>query len=90
MENKKTAILVLAILAAVVVTASGVYAANPQNAGAGSPYSGASYRYGMGPSMMGGYGGFPGGMMGGYGMMGNGQYWMQQYMSQYWNSTSTP
>ena len=89
MENKKAAILVLAVLAAVVVTASGVYAATGGHSTVPASYPGAEYGYGMGASMMGGYAGH-GGMMGGYGMMGNGQYSMPQYMWQWWNSTSAP
>ncbi|MDE1853840.1 MAG: hypothetical protein KGI38_08870 [Thaumarchaeota archaeon] len=89
MENKKAAILVLAIVAAVVVTASGAYAMGRQAPGAGSSYPGTTYRSGMGPSMMGGSAGYAGGMMGGHGMMGA---WdstgsMQQYMWRYWNSS---
>ncbi len=98
MENKKAAILVLAIVAAVIVTASGAYAMGRQATSQAAPYTGA-YPYGMGPGMMGGFGGpagYRGGMMGGYGMMGywNGTGATQQcprdYMWQYWNSTSAP
>ena len=90
MENKKAAILVLAIVAAVAVTAGGAYAMGRQVSGAGyaNYSSGTNYGYRMGPGMMGGY---AGGMMGGYqGMMGNNGYSMYQYMEHYWNSTSVP
>lgn len=93
MENKTAAILVLAIVAALVVTVSGAYAMGRQTPGVGSSYPYAGYASGMGGSF-----GYPGGMMGGYGanggygMMGegNGQYSMWQYMSHFWNSTSVP
>ena len=103
MENKKATILVLAIVAAVIVTASGAYAMGRQAPGVGSSYPSTTYRSGMGPSMMGGLSGYTGGMMGGstgyaqgmmggHGMMGawNGTNSMQQYMWHYWNSTSVP
>ena len=104
MENKKAAILVLAIVAAVAIAASGAYAMmGRQTAGPGSSYSNTTYRSGMGPSMMGGSfgysggmmgrsGGYAGGMMGGYGMMGtwNGTVSMRQYMWHYWNATTVP
>ncbi len=85
MENTKAAILVLAIAAALIVAASGAYAMGMQttrtNSYQGTPYGG----------MMGGSPGYTGGMMGGYGTMGSGcgSYAMHQYMSQYWNSTTT-
>ncbi len=98
MENTKAAILVLAIVASVAVTASATYATMGRQTVA-TP----AYGYGTGQSMMGGSG--YGGMMGGYsgysGMMGGngtmGAYCdqgdmnqsMLQYMKQYWNSTST-
>lgn len=96
MENKKAAVLVLAILAAVAITASGVYAMGRQAVGTGSSYPIAGYGSGVSPWMMGGSSGQAGGMMGGYGMMrdvngmGSMYQYMQQYMSRYWNSTYTP
>ena len=92
MENKNAAILVLAILAAVVITASATYAMmGKQAGGTGVPNPGATLGYGMGQSMMGGYSGSYG-MMGGHWMMGayGNHYGMYQYMRQYWNSTSAP
>ena len=75
MEKKTAAILMLALLGAVAVTAGGVYAMDRQS------YSGqnATYGHGMGPGMMGGRGGSPGGMMGG------GYAWsaMHEYMQNY-------
>ena len=94
MENKKAAILVLAIAAAVAITASGVYAMGRQTGGTGYSNPSATYGSWMGSGMMGGFGGHPGGMMGGYsgypGMMGSGGLSMYQYMQRYWNSTSVP
>lgn len=93
MENKKAAILVLAVVAAVAITAGGVYALGGQAGRTGYSVPGSSYGPWMGPGMTGRYGGSPGGMMGGYGypgMMGSGGHWMYQYMQQYWNSTSVP
>lgn len=94
MENKKAAILVLAIVAAVAITASGAYAMGRQTGGTGYSYPSATQGPWTGLGMMGGYGGYPGGMMGGYagypGMMGSGGYSMYQYMQHYWNSTSVP
>lgn len=96
MENKKAAILVLAMVAAVAITTGATYAMMDSQgtyAGAASPST--TYGSGMGPWMMGGYSGRAGGMMGGYGMMGNANgmssmyQYMEQYMSRYWNSTST-
>ena len=67
MENKKAAVLVLAIAAAVMIATGGVYAmAGGAAPGTGSPYSNVGREYGMGSCMMGGYGGFRGGMMGGW------------------------
>lgn len=90
MENKKAAMLVLAIAAAVIIATGGVYAmaggAAPRT---GSPYSNAGREYGMGSSMMGGYGGYRGGMMGGWNYPSMWQY-MQQFMDHLWNSTSFP
>lgn len=90
MENKKAAILVLAIAAAVAITAGGAYAMGRQTTNNFSPYAGTHYTSGMGSGMMGGY---AGGMMGGYngysGMMGSGSP-MYQYIRHYWNSTSVP
>ena len=55
MENKKAAMLVLAIAAAMIIATGGVYAmaggAAPRT---GSPYSNVGREYGMGPSMLGG------------------------------------
>ncbi len=95
MENKTAAILILAVVASVVVTAGAAYAMGRQNAFQASPYGG-FYGPGAGPSMMGGAYAYPGGMMGGYGMMGNPESMysmhgcMQQYMWHYWNSTTVP
>ncbi len=104
MENKKAAILVLAIAAALLIAASATYAMmSRQTQSTGSPYGS-----GTGPSMMGGSAGYSGGMMGGYGgysgmmgghgMMGgygaswNGTspYWCAQYAEHHLNSTSSP
>ena len=88
MENKKAALLVLAVVAAVAVTAGGAYALGMQSTVAPGTYDG----YGGGPSMMGGSYGYHGGMMGAYGQAGYPQA-MQGYMQQYiwdcWNSTAT-
>ena len=82
MEKKTAAILVLALAAAVAVTAGGAYALGAQAGPSGSPY------YGHG--MMSGWGGYPGGMMGG----ASGRYGMFQYMQQrawgWLNYTSAP
>ena len=102
MENKRAAILALAIAAVVALAAGATYAAvgRPMT---GSPDSNTGYAYGTGQSMMGGgaggmmggYGGYSG-MMGSHGMMGNvngssSMYqYMEQYMGRYWNSTSIP
>ncbi len=102
MENKKVAILVLAIAAALLIAASATYAmmgrqtqstGNPYGSGVGPSMMGGSTGYVGG--MMGGYSGQTGGMMGGYGMMGDlsgsSMYqYMQQHMWRYWNSTATP
>ncbi len=75
----------IAILAAVVVSAGVAYGANGFQS---STYGGMMGRSQYGGSMMGG-----GGMMGSGGMMGQGAYqgnYMQQYMQQHWNSTSMP
>ncbi len=94
MENKKAAILILAIVAAVIVTASGAYAMGRQTTTQTSSYSGATYPSGMGPGMMGTFGGQANhhGMMGGYGMMSNGASpcWCPEYAEHYLNSTSAP
>ncbi len=102
MENKTAAILVLAIAASMIVTASAAYAMGRQTTSTGSYASGTNFGYGMGRSMMGGLGNYQGGMMGGYGgyhggMMGawNGTYPMYQYMQQEharycWNTTAAP
>ena len=92
MENKRAAILVLVIVAAVAITAGGAYAMGRQTSGRWySP--GANYGYGMGSWMTGGSAGY-GGMMGGYGghsgMMGSYGTPMYQYMERYWNSTNVP
>src|SRR5574340_932876 len=105
MENKQAMILVLATLAAVVIATSATYAMgglrNPGSvspsptyrSGMGPSMMGGSVGYAGG--MTGGYSGQAGGMMGGYGMMGNANgagsmyEYMEQYMSHYWNSTST-
>lgn len=100
MENRKAAILVLAVLAALVVTAGGVYAAaGPETTRATSACAGAGYGYEAGPSMagrctgyegmMGGDANYDGGMMGGYGTLDCGQYSMPQFMWQWWNSMAT-
>ncbi len=95
MENKTAVIVVLVIVAALIVTASGAYAMGWQATSQGTRPN-TAYAEGMGPSMMGGFSGstgYRGGMMGGYGMMGNGASSMQQmwqYMSHFWNSTSSP
>jgi len=95
-ENKRAVILVLAIASAVLIVASGAYAMiGRQTEASGSSYPGSSYSCGMGPSMMGGFGGSYGGMMGNHGMMGTGyaQSMMenvQQCMWHHWNSTSAP
>ena len=91
MENKKAAILVLAIVAAVMIAAGGAYAMTGRGiASYANSYPSTVHWSGMGPSMMGGSAGYRGGMMGaGYGqssMMED----MQQYMWHYWNSTSVP
>ena len=53
MESKNAAILVLAALAAVVITASATYAMTGRPAGEiVGPNPGPTYGYGMGPSMM--------------------------------------
>jgi hypothetical protein len=94
MENKTAAILVLAIAAAVIVTASGAYAMSRQTAVQGNTYPSVAFGSGMGP--WGGSVGHQGGMMGdqgGHGMMmgsWSGQQSMQQYMWHYWNSTYSP
>ena len=94
MENKKAAILVLAIAAAVAITASGAYAMGRQTGATGYSHPSTTFGSWMGPGMMGGYGGQPGGMMGGYGgypgMMGSSGYSLYQYMQHHWNSTSVP
>jgi hypothetical protein len=93
LENKKAAILVLALVAAVVVTASGIYAMGARTTGQGYAGPITGIRSGMGPSMMSGSFGRAGGMMGGYGMMGYGQSSMQdmrESMWHYWNFTAAP
>jgi len=87
-ENKTAAILVLLLVAAVAITAGGVYAMGWQ----GGSGTGTASGYGM----MGGLTGYRGGMMAGHGMMGstNGPSGMLQYMKQYMerclNSTWVP
>jgi len=96
MENKKAVILVFAIAATVLITASWAYATmSRQPVVNGGSYPSSAYGYGIGLSMMGGFGGPYGGMMGSRGMMGTGYGQsmmenMQQYMWHYWNSTSAP
>ncbi len=75
MEKKTAAILVLAMLAAVAVTAGGAYAMDRQSYPTQSAASGSR----MGPGMMGGQSGHPGGAMGG-GFM---QQMMHGYMQNY-------
>lgn len=89
MENKKAAILVLAIVAAVAIAAGGAYAMGRPVTNTGYTYPNSGYRSGMGPSMMGGYGGYSGMMGNGYGMYSMHEY-MHEYMGHYWNSTSVP
>jgi hypothetical protein len=85
LENKKVAILVLAIAAALVISVGAAYAYGERTGMQSYVQPGTTNWGGMGPSMMGGSTGYRG-------MMGNGQYNMQQYMeecmSHYWNSTS--
>ena len=94
MENKKAAILVLAIIAALIVTASGAYAMGRGGNSAAGLSSGITGRSGIGPSMMGGSTGNSGGMMGGNGMMRSGGGmgstcgYMGECMDRYWNSTA--
>lgn len=86
MESKNAAILLLAVLAAAVITASATYAMTGRPAGTiGGPNPGPTYGYGIGPAMMGGY---PGsyGMMGAYAY----HYGVHQYTGQCWNSTLAP
>ncbi len=94
MENKKAAILILAIVAAVIVTASGAYAMGRQVTTQANSYSGATYPSGMGPGMMNSFGGQMNhhGMMYGYGVMSDGTfpYWCPEYAEHHLNSTSTP
>jgi len=95
MENKKAMILVLAIAAAVLIAAGGVYAMGGQTGANGGSYPSFVYSHGMGPSMTGGFGRSYGGEMGNHGMAGTGygqpmMESMRQYMWQYWNSTTTP
>ncbi len=99
MQNKTAAILILAVVASMLVTAGVAYAMGRQTTSTGNYAPGTNSGYGMGPSMMGGYGGYQGGMMGGYhgGMMGawNGTYPMYQNMQQghtryCWNATAVP
>ena len=102
MENNKAVVLALVLAAAVVITASGVYATMGRPSGANwGTYPNAAFGSGMGPSMMGDFGrnagyGNPSGMMEGRGMMGTGygpyssMEDMRQYMWHYWNSTTVP
>jgi hypothetical protein len=96
MENKRVAILVLAIAAALVIASTATYAMMArQTSGTGNPYGSTTNGYGVGRSMMGGSTGYAGGMMGGssgraggmmggYGMMGawNGTSSMYERMQQ--------
>ena len=99
--KKKAAMVMLAMLAAVAITAGGVYAASTaQSTYSAGSYQGLGYGHGLGPSMIGGYPGHGGntrgyavhicGMVGGHGIMGDAQYSMPQDMWQWWNSTSVP
>lgn len=91
MENKRAALLALAVAAAVVIATGAAYAAGRQAGPTANYIPSQTPRYGMGPSMMGGYGRYSG-MMGSHWMTGNvnGTSFMYQYMRQYWNSTSAP
>ena len=86
MENKTAAMLVLAIVASLVVTAGAAYAMGRQTSTTGGYTNGSSFRSGMGPSMMGGASGHWGGMMGAW----NGTSPMYQRMSYCWNATNVP
>ena len=98
MENKKAAIIALAVAATLILTVNGVNAMMVRTTTATTnSYPNTTYRSGMGPVMMGGGStAYRGGMMNGYGMMGAGysessmMREMQQYMWHYWNSTSVP
>ena len=95
MENNKATILVLAIVAALIVTASGAYAMGRGGDGVAGLNTGTN-RSGMGPSMMGGGAGYAGGMMGGNGMMRSGSgigsicAYMGECTDSCWNSASAP
>jgi hypothetical protein len=105
MENKKVAILVLAIAAAALIAAGGVYAISARQTTSNvNSTPGANYGHGM-VSMMGGVSGSCGGLVGAGGMMGGSRGVcsgpgmmgdrgtsgsMWQHMTRYWNATSTP
>ena len=88
MEKKTAALLVLVVAASLAVTATAAYAMGRQTlAAAGTGYNSG---YGMGPSMMGGNGGFRGGLMGAW----NGPSYTYQHMqecgSSCWNASAVP
>ena len=80
MENKKAAILVLAIVAAVAITAGGAYAMGSQGVGNGYTYPSTAHGPQMGPGMMGGNWGFQG-------VMGSAGHWKNQFKQRSRNST---
>ena len=88
MEKKTAALLVLALVASIVVTAA--YAMGRQTAAAAGTGYNSNSGYGMGPSVMGGHGGYRGGMTG----LRNGPSYMYQYMQEHrsycWNATAVP
>ena len=92
MENKTAALLVLAVVASLVVTATAAYAMGRQTVTSGSTTYNSGYGYGISQTMMGGhgYGGYGGGMMGAW----NGPSSMYQYMQQRswycWNASVIP
>ena len=87
MENKTAAILVLAIVATLIVTASGAYAMGRGGNSVAGLNSGTTQRSGMGPSMMGGSTGNAGWMMRSGGGMGSAFGHRGDCMDRYWNST---
>jgi len=88
MENKTAAILVLAVVATLIVTASGAYAMGRGGNSAASPNPVTTERSGMGPSLMGGSAGSAGGMMGSGGRMGSAYGYLGVCMDRFWNSTA--
>ncbi len=68
MKSKTVAMLVLAVVGALIITAGGAYAMGRQTNSQVGNYPGYAYGSGMGPSMMGSGSGHRG-MMGGYGTM---------------------